>query len=71
MMDGSVGTAGHLTNASLIHHRAIRTGTLIMYYVRASSECCHSGDRFINRWGCRNRGERVGGMEILCLKRRS
>lgn len=61
-----------LTNASLIHHRAIRTGTLIMYYVSTSSECCHSGDRFINRWGCRKTegGECVGGGEILCLMRR-
>lgn len=30
-----------LMNTVLIHHRAIRTGTLIIYCVSASSECCH------------------------------
>lgn len=35
-------------------------------------ECCHSGDEFINRWGCCNREgeEYVGGREILFLMRR-
>lgn len=41
-----------LTHANLIHHRAIRTGTLVMYYVSASSERCHLGDGFINTWDC-------------------
>lgn len=64
---------GALTNASFIYHRAIRTGTLIMYYVNTSSEHCHPHDGFINRWGRREkeREERVGGREILCLVRRT